>query len=367
MVRCAISPHNSFVTVHPPASRHGAAADKAVLFNTGRHYGTVCRAVSPHHWFFTVYSPASCHVSHGASVGTAVLFNTGRHYGTVCRAVSPHHRFVTVHSPASCHVSHGASVDRAVFRTESHQLHTSASSSGDDVSITSKDGTSPFNDREELKGQNASLERTHARTPSAVSHQNMTDSMQGNRSQHGQPVHIAELDDEFDILSPQIEPKVLSEFTEPPLMPASFSLASYVERSEVLQKLVQLGVGLSRVEKKQHVANQLLRMNFDPDITEKIALLHRVGVKSGDLGRYLTTNPFLLVEDQDALETRVNYLKSKKFDEAAIAQIVSRAPYFLSFSVSMHFNHVTIQGEAESEIMDIFFVLSYRDLDIYYT
>ena len=142
-------------------------------------------------------------------------------------------------------------------------------------------------------------------------------------------------DDELDILSERQEPKVIEEFTKPPLMPSSYTLASYVEHSEVLQKLVQLGVDLSKVEKRGGgVADKIIKLNFEPQVAEKISFLNFVGVESNNLGKFLTKNPHILLEDQENLEKRVKYLMAKKFDKMAIAQMVNRAPYLLCFSVS---------------------------------
>ncbi|XP_072042390.1 transcription termination factor 3, mitochondrial-like [Amphiura filiformis] len=144
----------------------------------------------------------------------------------------------------------------------------------------------------------------------------------------------SESEDERDVLAKRKVPKAVEEYAEQPLMPISYTLASYVEQSEVLQKLIQLGVDLSKVEKRRGgVGEKILKMNFDPDVTEKISFLHFVGVESDSLGKFLTKNPHILLEDQENLEKRVKYLTSKKFDQTAIAQIVNRAPYILCFPV----------------------------------
>ena len=144
----------------------------------------------------------------------------------------------------------------------------------------------------------------------------------------------SESEGDLDILVEKEKPGPVEEYVEPPLPPESYTLAAYIEHSEVLQKLVDLGVDLSKVERRPGVGEHILKMNFEPDITEKISFLHFVGVESDKLGKFLTKNPSILLEDQENLEKRVQYLMDKKFDQTAIAQIVNRAPYFLSFSVS---------------------------------
>ncbi|XP_032619814.1 transcription termination factor 3, mitochondrial [Chelonoidis abingdonii] len=120
---------------------------------------------------------------------------------------------------------------------------------------------------------------------------------------------------------------------EPPLPLGSFTLRDYVDRSETLSKLVLLGVDLSKVEKRPHAGQLLLRLDFEKDIRKRLLFLKDVGVEDHQLGPFLTQNPYILAVDMEALETRVAYLKSKKFGKEAVAQMVSRAPFLLSFSV----------------------------------
>ncbi|XP_054840271.1 transcription termination factor 3, mitochondrial [Eublepharis macularius] len=120
---------------------------------------------------------------------------------------------------------------------------------------------------------------------------------------------------------------------EPPLPFESFTLQDYVDRSETLQKLVLLGVDLSKVEKRPGAAQFLLKLDFEKDIQKILLFLKDVGVEDNQLGAFLTKNPYILREVVEDLETRVAYLTSKKFSKEAIARMVSRAPYLLLFSV----------------------------------
>ncbi|KAM4027285.1 transcription termination factor 3, mitochondrial isoform 1-T2 [Anomaloglossus baeobatrachus] len=119
----------------------------------------------------------------------------------------------------------------------------------------------------------------------------------------------------------------------PPIPPASFTLRDYVDSSETLQKLVMLGVDLSKLEERPNVGTFLLKLDFEKDISKILFFLKDVGVEDNQLGAFLTKNPFIFSEDLDNLHKRVAYLSSKKFSRHAIARIVSRAPYLLNFSV----------------------------------
>ncbi|KAM9279050.1 transcription termination factor 3, mitochondrial [Cariama cristata] len=129
------------------------------------------------------------------------------------------------------------------------------------------------------------------------------------------------------------EEEAVQIIAEPLLPPQSSTLRDYVDHSETLTKLVHLGVDLSQVEKRQKAGQLLLTLNFEKDIKKILLFLKDVGVEDNQLGPFLTKNPYILAEDLEALETRVAYLKSKKFGKAEIAQMVSRAPYLLLFSV----------------------------------
>lgn len=117
-----------------------------------------------------------------------------------------------------------------------------------------------------------------------------------------------------------------------PPLPVSFNLAAYVNHSETLIKLVQLGVDLSQMDKDPKKAKYILKLDFDKDIKNHIQFLHDHGVASDELGNFITKNPYIFQEDLENLQIRINYLKSKKFSSDAIAWIITRNPYFLSKS-----------------------------------
>ncbi|XP_032911948.1 transcription termination factor 3, mitochondrial isoform X2 [Catharus ustulatus] len=147
------------------------------------------------------------------------------------------------------------------------------------------------------------------------------------------------LEEDWDDIPPSSALEVISEeeavqIIAEPLVPLqSSTLRDYVDHSETLEKLVHLGVDLSQVEKRHKAGQLLLTLDFEKDVKKILLFLKDVGVEDNQLGPFLTKNPYILGEDLEALETRVAYLKSKKFGKSEIAQMVSRAPYLLLFSV----------------------------------
>ncbi|XP_056271060.1 transcription termination factor 3, mitochondrial [Pseudoliparis swirei] len=117
------------------------------------------------------------------------------------------------------------------------------------------------------------------------------------------------------------------------LPPVSASLRDYVDQSETLSKLVQLGVSLWKLEQRPNVGSMLLRLNFNTDVAPRLLFLKEIGVEDSRFGYIITHNPFFLTESLENLQSRVNYLKSKKFSSETVASMVSRAPYLLNFSV----------------------------------
>ncbi|KAM7373189.1 hypothetical protein PAMP_008062 [Pampus punctatissimus] len=117
------------------------------------------------------------------------------------------------------------------------------------------------------------------------------------------------------------------------LPPASTLLRDYVDKSETLTKLVQLGVNLWKLEQRPNVGSMLLRIDFNTDVAPRLLFFKEIGVEDSQLGYIITYNPFILTESLENLQARVNYLKSKKFSSENVASMVSKAPYLLNFSV----------------------------------
>ncbi|CAO2602575.1 Transcription termination factor 3, mitochondrial [Lemmus lemmus] len=146
---------------------------------------------------------------------------------------------------------------------------------------------------------------------------------------------LEELDD-LPLLSPiqPISEEEAIQIVAHPLLPlSSFTLGDYIDHSETLQQLVQLGVDLSKIERHLDVANFLLRLDFEKDIKQILLFLKDLGLEDNHLGPFLTKNYTIFSEDLENLKTRVAYLQSKHFSKTDIARMVRNAPFLLSFSV----------------------------------
>lgn len=132
------------------------------------------------------------------------------------------------------------------------------------------------------------------------------------------------------ILAPVENPSEID--VEPTILP-TFNLAAYVSKSETLQQLIKLGVDFSRIEKKVGHTKFVLNLDFERDMKEHLMFLTKtINMDPDNLGWFLTKNPIIFKESIDDLQTRINYLESKRFTKDDITSIVSRNPYWLMFS-----------------------------------
>lgn len=112
----------------------------------------------------------------------------------------------------------------------------------------------------------------------------------------------------------------------------TFNFAAYVNKSETLKKFVELGVDLSKIEKKKGLPQYVLQLDFDRDVKKHLFFLHDLGLPADYYGYFLTKNPLIFKESIEDLETRVYYLRSKKFSLEKVRDIVGKNPFWLSFS-----------------------------------
>ncbi|KAK7100151.1 hypothetical protein V1264_023144 [Littorina saxatilis] len=131
----------------------------------------------------------------------------------------------------------------------------------------------------------------------------------------------------------QEELEQLKDLPDPKPIQPSYNLAPYVAKSEVLQKLVGLGVDLSAVEKVSDAADFVVQANWDVDIQPRLLFLRDVGVDDSQLGHVLTKNPLLLKEDVEDMQMRIDYMHSKKFSKDEVSYIVKKAPLTLLLPV----------------------------------
>ncbi|XP_022693248.1 transcription termination factor 3, mitochondrial-like isoform X1 [Varroa jacobsoni] len=123
-----------------------------------------------------------------------------------------------------------------------------------------------------------------------------------------------------------------------------YNVAALADKVEVIQKLIHLGVSMYEWDKKPHITQNIIKLDWNRDCEPRIELLvNHGGVDPADLSIILTKNPLLLCEEFQLLDTRIKYLQaeiSTKWNEGGwgmksneIGRIITKDPFWLSFSV----------------------------------
>ena len=99
-----------------------------------------------------------------------------------------------------------------------------------------------------------------------------------------------------------------------------------------LQQLLSLGVDLHSIERRKGLGEFVLRLDFEQNVKPYLMFLADQGISADDFGKMITKNPLLFKEDLDDLQTRMEYLKSKRFSDEARQRILTHNPYWLMFS-----------------------------------
>lgn len=145
-----------------------------------------------------------------------------------------------------------------------------------------------------------------------------------------EPIKTSSLPHNIEVKTPDEISEALADM--PTFVPPTFNFASYVNKSETLKKFVELGVDLSKIEKKKGFPQFVLTLDFEKDVKKLLFFLHDLGLPAEDYGSFITKNPLIFKESLKDLETRVYYLQSKKFSAEQIQRVVSKNPFWLSFS-----------------------------------
>lgn len=92
---------------------------------------------------------------------------------------------------------------------------------------------------------------------------------------------------------------------------------------------------LAEVDQTTSIGKYLLRLQME-DVRQKIELMqNEIGFKNEEIGKYLTRNPFFLLQDVNDMQTRLNYLEMKKFTKAEKKKIVEVYRYWLNCNVQL--------------------------------
>lgn len=112
-----------------------------------------------------------------------------------------------------------------------------------------------------------------------------------------------------------------------------YNLAYFVNDSAVLQTFIDMGVMIKKWDTDREICELVLKLDLERDIKPRLIFLHDCKVPAERHAFVIEKNPYLFQEDLLDLETRIDYLRSKRFTDENIADIVSKAPRWLRLSV----------------------------------
>ena len=107
------------------------------------------------------------------------------------------------------------------------------------------------------------------------------------------------------------------------------NIASFVNQSPALQRLVDLGTKIGQWETKDRL-DLAFQLNFEKDIVPRIHFLVDNGVNPNRIGDLFTENPSLFDQSMDDLQVRINYLSWRKFNKNQVLEIIlnSKSKWF---------------------------------------
>ncbi|XP_074600033.1 mitochondrial transcription termination factor 3 [Brevipalpus obovatus] len=135
-----------------------------------------------------------------------------------------------------------------------------------------------------------------------------------------------------DPFSDECDQEFIDEICPPPQ--PTFNIASMVNQSSTLKKLVDLGVDLFLLEQKRDIAEYLVRLEFDRHIKDHLFFLHHYGFPDDKLGNLITKNPLIFQEAIKNLQTRLRFLKDYGFTHDQILGILIAHPVFINYGVT---------------------------------
>ena len=113
-----------------------------------------------------------------------------------------------------------------------------------------------------------------------------------------------------------------------------YNLAYFVNTNDVLQNLVKMGVCIRKWDMDRSVAEEVLRLDFERHVKPILIFLHDLQLDQYEQARVIEKNPLIFKQEIINLNARINYLRSKKFQNDSIKAIMCKVPLFINMSVT---------------------------------
>ncbi len=146
---------------------------------------------------------------------------------------------------------------------------------------------------------------------------------------------IVEEDNDDDCVELTAEERLEKEIQNlrPSTRPLVYNLAFFANNNTVLQKFIQMGVSIREWDKDTAIGNFILKLDFDKHVKPYLIFLHDIGIPAKEHAQVITKNPLMFDTPIDTLRIRLDYLRSKKFTEQQIVEMIVRAPRLLNIIV----------------------------------
>ena len=136
-----------------------------------------------------------------------------------------------------------------------------------------------------------------------------------------------ELDNEdLSILSEEeiMERRIKS--LRPAVRPVVYNLAYFANSNPVVRTLIEMGVELRQWDRNPAIGSSILKLDFERDVKPRLLFLHDLSIAADKHVSIIQNNPGIFQQSVDDLKVRIEYLKSKKFSDQDIKDIVTSAP-----------------------------------------
>ena len=120
----------------------------------------------------------------------------------------------------------------------------------------------------------------------------------------------------------------------PSFRPVVYNLAYFVNRNEVLQNFVKMGVEVRKWDKNKKIAETMMRLDAEKHVKPVLIFLHDLGLEQREQAFVIEKNPMIFTQEMKNLNARIDYLRSKKFSSESIVSMVTKAPLILNLSVT---------------------------------
>ncbi|VDN12081.1 unnamed protein product [Dibothriocephalus latus] len=140
-----------------------------------------------------------------------------------------------------------------------------------------------------------------------------------------------------------------------PAFQESRNLACLVPNNPCLQKLVQLGADLSKMESVPGVANMLVKADFDKMIAPKLWILSDRGFDLSQVARVISVFPKIFKLPDEELISRISHFTTRGFTPEQVVSFLTIHPQILSLE----------SVEVDRKLRDIINVFHFNDSDIH--